>query len=148
MIALDLQHTQSFADVTNVTAVLVMMGSNDNAEAGMALALLMIQKNPLVLNCKPMSIHVSADHTKRSQNLYHNQALIINFGQAVMLSAVITWLKAVERYCGRDESQNNMAHGYLVAMDIDVMAVCIKQKWFVMQERLPLKAHEIACLNM
>lgn len=148
MIALDVSRHKSFACVAKVEGLIVMMGSNDDAQRNLLLATQAICQNPMVASCQPICEHISADHTGRAINLYHNQALMVWLNDKCLLSDIVQMLKDIEQLCGRDPCKNSAAYGYLVAMDIDVMAVNIYGDWFMIQERLPLKAHERICLNL
>lgn len=148
MMLINPNHHIRFCDITTITAVIVMMGSNDDAKHNLSLATQSICQSTLVQNCAVINKHISADHTGRAQNLYHNQAMKVQLYGAHELSVLVALFKDVERLCGRDERKNSAAYGYLVAMDIDVMAVNIQGDWLMIQERLPLKTHERICLNI
>lgn len=148
MMLINPNHHIRFCDITTITAVIVMMGSNDDAKHNLLLATQSICQSTLVQNCAVINKHISADHTGRAINLYHNQALMVWLNDKCLLSDIVQMLKDIEQLCGRDPCKNSAAYGYLVAMDIDVMAVNIYGNWFMIQERLPLKAHERICLNL
>lgn len=135
-----------------IVSAVIMLGSNDNAKYNIDLAVSFIKCRYTI---QYLQYHISADHTKRSQRLYHNLALIIYLDKSISLQEFIVLLKDIERYCGRDNNKNSHEFDYLVAMDIDAMAVqlyCnkiyhnISKNWIIIQDRLPFKEHEKICL--
>ena len=129
-----------------VTGILVMMGSNDKAEHRLTQALVLMGQMADLAQITPLSQLISADHTGRSQALYHNQGVCLLFRQPVQMADIVASLKAIESTCGRDTEHNSAAYGYLVALDLDILAVQMAGEWWVIAERYPFKAHELACL--
>lgn len=134
---------QNAAYTMNVSAVIVMIGSNDNGELSIQMALNQLAVFGFI---QPLTYHISQDHTNRSSNPYHNQAVILYFVHAISLSGFIVHLKQIEKQCGRCELKNSAKHNYLVAMDLDIIAV-MTDDWHIIYERLPLKAYETMCLS-
>lgn len=130
-----------------ITAAVVMMGSNEAPERNMTAAMTMMAAWGELGEFVRLASAVSPDHTGRSPAEYHNQGLCLYFLTAIDYMALYDKLKNIERLCGRDERKNSAEHGYLVALDLDILAVQMDGVWQVIAEHLPLKAHELRCLG-
>lgn len=139
--------TKEQAKPWSVGQFIVMMGSNDNAIINLKKAQELLADLPYILAIHPLVYHISQDHTKRSSNDYHNQALIIETDN-YQLSNIIDDLKNIENQCGRDDNKNTAKFGYLVALDLDVVMVYYQSHWYKLIEQFPLKNHELICLGV
>ena len=139
--------TKEKAKLWSVDKLIVMMGSNDNAIINLKKAQELLVDLPYIKAIYPLVYHISQDHTKRSSNDYHNQALIIELGN-YPLSDIIAKLKHIEQQCGRDDNKNTAEFGYLVALDLDVLMVYYQSHWYKLIEQFPLKQHELICLGI
>lgn len=142
-ICIDTVIAQHTADAMNVSAVIVMMGSNDKGALSIKMALNQLAVFGFI---QPLTYHISQDHTGRSSNPYHNQAVILYFIHSLSLREFVMHLKQIEQRCGRCERKNSAKHNYLVAMDLDIIAV-MTDDWHIICERLPLKEYELMCLS-
>ncbi len=130
-----------------IGAVVVMMGGNDMPAQVLPKALALLNEWTSVRNVAALTCHISQDHTGRSAHTYHNQAVFIEFTTPFLWAQITTQLKAIERLCGRDDTKNSAEFGYLVALDLDILAVQT-HRWYVIAERLPFKVHEKLCLGL
>lgn len=127
----------------SVSALVIMMGSNDNAKMSIKVALKQMSKLGLI---KPLGRYISQDHTKKSSSVYHNQAIMLYLKQAMSVKSLTAYLKQIEKKCGRCQLKNTAQYNYLVAMDLDIMAIKMGNGLRMIDERLPLKECEIKCL--
>lgn len=126
-----------------VFAVVIMMGSNDNAKMSIKTAL---KKMSVLGRIKLLKGCISQDHTKKSSSVYYNQALMLYLKQAMSVKSLNAYLKYIETECGRRSFKNTVQYNYLVTMDLDIMAIKMGNDWQMIAERLPLKAFEKKCL--
>lgn len=129
-----------------ITKCIIMLGSNDNAKNAIDTAVQLLS-NSFTLTI--LNDYISADHTGRSSNHYYNMAVVIDFKTPIIIDNLINILKKIETACGRDNQKNSELFGFLVAMDIDIMAVVFDNtdNWVIIKDRLPFKKHEVICIN-
>lgn len=128
----------------SLQAVLIVLGSNDNAVAAMACAIGALGKLGQVYHLGQCQ---GADVKNRSQASYDNQAVMVVFASPIKGKILSKRLKQIEQDCGRDERQNTAEFDYKVAMDLDILAVKQGDSWAVVRERYPFKAYEWACVG-
>lgn len=140
----DFNHSlnKELAKDKEILASLLVMGSNFNADVNLKKALALLSNLEVIKEIKPMNTHNGKDYKNVSSNPYFNQGLWIEFQDKVLLSEFIHHLKLIEKKCGRMPNDLNQ-----VALDIDVLAIWI-DNWVWIGERLPLKEHELICLNL
>lgn len=129
-----------------ITKSIVMLGSNDNAKNAVDTTVQLLSNNFIITI---LNDYISADHTGRSPNDYYNMAIVMDFKTPIIMDNLIDVLKKIETACGRDNQKNSELFGFLVAMDIDIMAVVFDNtdNWVIIKDRLPFKKHEIICIN-
>lgn len=131
-----------------VEQVIIMLGSNDNAKVNLVKSIELLQSligfNKMICG----NYLISQDHAKRSPNAYHNQVIKLQLIQPVILYDCEKTLKNIEQLCGRDEQKNCATLGYLVALDMDILAIKSMNGWHKLHERFPLKNHERYCLGL
>ncbi|MDO4251468.1 MAG: hypothetical protein Q4C68_08165 [Moraxella sp.] len=130
-----------------IGAIVVMMGGNETPAQILPKALALLNEWTSVRNVTALACHISQDHTGRSVHTYHNQAVLLEFTTPFLWAQITAHLKSIERLCGRDDTKNSAEFGYLVALDLDILAVQT-HRWYVIAERLPFKAHEKLCLGL
>ena len=128
--------TKEQAKMCTATSVLVMLGSNLHPKHHFAFA----HKHLATLGqCYCLAVKTSADYTGRSHD-YDNQALIICLDTPRYLVTLFDDFGELERRAGR-------RRGTTISLDVDVLAFCDEHACHIIAERLPLKAHELACLS-
>lgn len=140
----DFNHSlnKELAQDKEILASLLVMGSNFNADVNLKKALALLSNLEVIKEIKIINTHNGKDYKNVSPNSYFNQGLWIEFQDKMLLSEFINHLKLIEKKCGRMPNALNE-----VALDIDVLAVWI-DNWVWISERLPLKEHELICLNL
>lgn len=128
----------------SLQAVLVVLGSNDNAMVAMACAIGALGKLGQVYHLGQCQ---GVDTKNRSKAMYNNQAVMVIFAIPIKGKILSKRLKQIEQDCGRDERQNTAEFDYKVAMDLDILAVKQGDSWAVVRERYPFKDYEWACIG-
>lgn len=128
----------------SLQAVLIVLGSNDNAMVAMACAIGALGKLGQVHHLGQCQ---GADTKNRSKAMYNNQAVVVIFAIPIRGEVLGKHLKQIEQDCGRDERQNTAQFDYKVAMDLDILAVKTDNIWAVVRERYPFKDYEWACVG-
>lgn len=139
MIETDNLPTLSKSDLLHqsIDKALVIIGSNNNAKTNIALAIVQLSN---LWQIKQLNTHLSADHTGKSDSLYLNTAVIINFNKFISAEMFYHTLKNLESLSGR------IKNSPIVSLDLDIIAIHTTD-WHIIKERLPLKAHEMACMQ-
>lgn len=122
-----------------VQGVVLCLGSNYRAEQGFDVALDKLGRLGLL---RLSQVIQGADIEARSSLIYHNVCVHLQLYQDITHDSLQQQLKQIEKLCGRDEHKKTAEFDYQVALDIDILAVCINNNWQVNPKRLPFKAHE------
>lgn len=127
-----------------VSEIVIALGSNHDAEAAFACATDALSQLGKVM----MSDIISGrDFTGRSKRIYHNSCAYIVLTQTVNYTDIEIKLKTIERLCGRDPAKKCAEYDYQVAMDLDILAVCVDGKWQPSSARLPFKNYDLQGLR-
>ncbi|MDO4441742.1 MAG: 2-amino-4-hydroxy-6-hydroxymethyldihydropteridine diphosphokinase [Moraxella sp.] len=121
-----------------ITALVIAMGSNHNANSSFTIALTALCE---LGHVRCSSVVVGRDFTGRTSDEYHNACAVLNLDHPQSVDDIHGQLKHIERLCGRELG------GSSVPMDLDILAVFDGTDWLVSQKRLPFKAHERAGLS-
>lgn len=130
---------------STLSALVLSLGSNDNAMINLTYAL---DKLATKGNLQCLNRWYGADYTGKSSANYHNLAAVLTLAYPAVGQDMLNWFGKLEQDCGRKRAHNTKAHNYLVALDIDVLAVQTIDcpDFVIIEERYPFKVHEWHCL--